>query len=54
MAGRNCYNCKWLSDPFVATCCNPDSPNCADYMDRDDYCEEWAENQRTEEKGEDD
>lgn len=40
---RSCFNCKWLSDKFIAACCNSDSENCADYMDKDDSCECWEE-----------
>lgn len=35
-----CYTCKWYED-FTGVCFNGDSPNCADFMDAYDNCEEW-------------
>lgn len=40
---KSCYNCKYLSDLFVAVCTNPDSSYRGDYMDHDDWCQHWEE-----------
>lgn len=41
-----CYTCKWYED-FQGVCCNGDSPNCADFMDAYDNCEEWEDRDET-------
>lgn len=41
-----CQTCKWYED-FTGVCFNGDSPNCADFMDAYDSCEEWEEQDET-------
>lgn len=40
--GKRCSNCKWY-EPFVGVCFNGDSEHCADFVDADDVCPEWEE-----------
>lgn len=37
-----CDNCIWYYEPF-GTCCNGDSPYCADILNENDTCEYFEE-----------
>lgn len=39
---KRCSNCRWC-EPFMGICFNGDSEHCADYVDADDVCPEWEE-----------
>ena len=35
-----CATCDWYED-YQGVCFNGDSPNCADFTEPEDCCEEW-------------
>lgn len=35
-----CATCAWYED-YQGVCFNGDSPNCADFTEPEDCCEEW-------------
>ena len=37
---KTCATCDWYED-YQGVCFNGDSPNCADFTDPEDCCEEW-------------
>ncbi|MBQ9251587.1 MAG: hypothetical protein IJ188_03005 [Clostridia bacterium] len=39
--GKNCGNCKWLSDDFTLVCVNVDSEHRADFVDGETCCDKW-------------
>lgn len=43
MLYKCCATCQWYDD-YTGACCNGDSECRADFMDADDGCEEWEEN----------
>lgn len=43
MLYKCCATCQWYDD-FSGVCCNGDSECRADFVDADDGCEEWEEN----------
>ena len=39
---KQCRNCKWYIK-FAGVCANGASEHCADFMDDNNTCEEWEE-----------
>ena len=37
-----CATCAWYEE-YQGVCFNGDSPNCADFTESENYCEEWEE-----------
>lgn len=42
VTGGTCVACRWYADD-VGVCVNGESPNCADFVSRDDGCACWEE-----------
>ena len=43
-AQKNCGNCKWRSDNYTSVCVNDASDHLADFVRKDDVCDEWEGN----------